>query len=149
MKGMRTGFPRRPGFKFLKRNVGRGMGGMRTGPYRSRRGLILGVCRGLAEYYNLSVFWTRMVALGLLIFTGIWPIVGIYVIAALLLKREPVIPFQDEYEREFYDSYSSSREMAVNRLKKTYDGLNRRLQRMEDIITNREYDWERRLKRGL
>jgi len=57
--------------------------------YRSRGGLVLGVCRGVAEYMNLSVFWTRVVAVGLLVLTGLWPVVGVYLLAALLMKREP------------------------------------------------------------
>ena len=33
----------------------------RRGLYRSRRGIICGVCRGVAEYLDFSVFWTRAV----------------------------------------------------------------------------------------
>jgi phage shock protein C len=35
--------------------------------------------------------------------------------------------------------------MALHRLKRTYDNLDRRIQRMESIVTSREYDWDRRL----
>lgn len=106
--------------------------------------MILGVCKGLAQYFNLSVFWTRIVAVGFLIFTGIWPIAGIYLLAGLLMKPEPVVPFSDESDQEFYQSYSASRTMALHRLKRTYDNMDRRLRRLEDVITNKEYDWLRR-----
>ncbi|MBP1742726.1 MAG: pspC [Deltaproteobacteria bacterium] len=33
------------------------------GLYRSRKGAILGVCRGIAEYFDFSVFWTRAIAI--------------------------------------------------------------------------------------
>jgi phage shock protein C len=33
----------------------------------------------------------------------------------------------------------------LHRLKRTYDNLDRRIQRMEHIVTSREYDWDRRL----
>lgn len=117
----------------------------RSGPYRSRRGIIFGVCRGLAEHYGFSVFWTRMFAVAALIFTGLWPVLAFYVIAALLMKVEPVIPFETTEEQEFYNSYSSSRSMALHRLKKTFDSLDRRIQRMEGIVTAKDYDWDRRL----
>lgn len=115
------------------------------GLYRSRSGKILGVCKGLAEYFDFSVFWMRIIALALLVFSGIWPMVILYFLAALLMKPEPVLPLETEGEQEFYNSYASSRRMALHRLKRTYDNLDRRIRRMEDIVTAREYDWDRRL----
>lgn len=116
----------------------------RKGLYRSRSGVILGVCKGLAEYFDLSVFWTRVVAVGFLIFTGLWPIVGLYLLAALLMKPEPMVKFRDDGDQEFYNSYTTSRRMAIRRLKRTYENLDRRLRRMEDSVTTKEFDWERR-----
>jgi phage shock protein C len=113
--------------------------------YRSRRGCILGVCRGLAEYANVSVFWTRVIAVALMLFTGFWLVLGLYFLAALLMKPEPVVPLVTEEDGEFYNSYSSSRTMAIRRLKRTFDNLDRRIQHMEDIVTSREYDWNRRM----
>ncbi len=121
----------------------------RTGLYRSRRGVIRGVCRGVAEYLDFSVFWTRVVAVALLMFTGIWPIAGIYLLAVLVMKPEPLLPFETDGEAEFYNSFSQSRSMALQRLKRIYDKIDRRVQRMEDAVTAREYDWDQRLKRNL
>jgi phage shock protein C len=121
----------------------------RTGLYRSRHGIICGVCRGVAEYLDFSVFWTRMIAVALLIFTGLWPIVGIYLLAILVMKPEPLVPFETDDEAEFYNSFTQSRSMAVQRLKRIYDKIDRRVQRMEDAVTAREYDWDQRLNRNL
>jgi phage shock protein C len=115
------------------------------GLYRSRTGVILGVCQGLAEHFDISAFKMRVIACILLIFSGIWPMVILYFLAALLMKPEPVVPLATEGEQEFYNSYASSRRMALLRLKRTYDNLDRRIQRIEGIVTSREYDWERRL----
>jgi phage shock protein C len=117
------------------------------GLYRSRQGAILGVCRGIAEYLDISVFWTRVVAVALLLFTGFWPVLGLYLLAALLMKPEPMMAFSSEGSREFYDSYVNSRGLALSRLKRTFDSLSRRLQRIEDAVTAREFDWERRFNR--
>ncbi len=113
--------------------------------YRSRHGVIFGVCRGIADYLNISVFWTRAIAVACLLLSGLWPIVGIYLVAALLMKLEPVVPFVDDSDREFYSSYTASRRMALGRLKNTLESLDRRIQRVENVVTSREYDWERRL----
>ena len=117
----------------------------RWGLYRSRNGLVFGVCRGLAECLNISVFWTRVVAFLFMACSFGWA-VGLYILAALLMKPEPVVPFRGESDREFYDSYLNSRSMAIHRLKRVFDNLDRRIRRIEDIVTARDYDWERRLK---
>lgn len=115
------------------------------GLYRSRNGIILGVCRGVAEYFDFSVFWARTIVFILFLFSGFWPIAVLYFIAALLMKPEPVIPIQTEDQQEFYDSYVYSRKGATDRLKRRYDNLDRRIQRMEHTVTAREYDWDQRL----
>ena len=118
---------------------------LQGGLYRSRRGVILGVCKGIADYFDFSVFWARAVAIALLVFTGFWPIAALYFIAALLMKPEPVLPLHTEEEQEFYDSYVHSPKGAADRLKRRYEGLERRIGRMEHAVTSREYDWEQRL----
>jgi phage shock protein C len=117
----------------------------RKGLYRSRSGAVFGVCRGLAEYFDFSVFWVRFIAVAALIFTGLWPAVGLYLIAALIMKPAPAIPIASAGEREFYDRYAASRRDAAQSLKRRFHHLDERIRRMEDVVTSREYDWERRL----
>jgi phage shock protein C len=113
--------------------------------YRARDGAIFGVCKGLAKYLDFPLFWLRVITVVATILTGAWPIVLAYVIAAVVIKPEPIIPFETEDDQEFYNSYVSSRAMALRRLKRTFDSLDRRIRRMEDIVTQRDYDWESRL----
>jgi phage shock protein C len=40
----------------------------------------------------------------------------------------------------------SSREMGIHRLKRTYDNLDRRIRRMESIVTSKDYSWDKRLE---
>ena len=115
------------------------------GLYRSRQGVILGVCRGVSDYFDFSLMWTRILAVIFLLVSGFWPAMGLYFIAALLMKPAPVIPIETEAEQEFYDSYTQSRNGALYRLRQRYQKLERRIQRMEDKVTSREFDWENRL----
>jgi phage shock protein C len=118
--------------------VGRGL-------YRSRRGILLGVCRGVAEYVDLSVFWVRVIAVIALFATGLWPLSGVYLVAALLMKPEPAIPFESEREREFYTTHAGRRLEAVRAARTAFERLERRLCRMEDIVTGPAYRWRERL----
>jgi phage shock protein C len=122
-------------------------GERRTTLYRSRSGMVCGVCKGFADYYEFNVGWTRIGVLVLASMTGFWPCVIAYVIAAMVMKPEPVLPLESEEDEEFYNSYSGSRTMALNRLKRTYDNLNRRIQRLESAVTARDFDWDERLNR--
>ncbi len=117
----------------------------RRGLYRSRQGAFLGVCRGLGEYFDFSITWIRILFVLILVATGIWPILGVYLVAALIMKPEPVRPITDADEREFYDSYTASRESAAQRIRRRYTSLERRIRRLEDAVTSREFDWDRRM----
>ena len=116
-----------------------------SGLYRSRDGIILGVCKGIAEFFDFSVFWTRVITVILIFISGFWPVIGIYFIAALLMKPKPILPINSYEEQEFYDSYTHSKKSAVYRIRKRYENIERRLQRLEHSITSPEFDWDRRL----
>ena len=116
------------------------------GIYRSRDGVIFGVCQGLANHFDFPVFWVRMMLVFMFIFTGFWPVIGVYLIAAFMMKPEPVRPIATDDEREFYDSYVNSPMSAAERLKRKFRDLDRRIRRMEDEVTGREYEWKRRFE---
>lgn len=119
-----------------------------SGPYRSRNGLIFGVCRGLADYFDFSTTGMRVIIVIAFLLTGLYPVGIAYVVAGLVMKLEPVLALQNERETEFYNSYTTSRPMALSRLRDTFDSLDKRIQRMESIVTARDYDWDQRLRNG-
>ena len=100
---------------------------------------------GIAEYTNFSVFWIRVIVVATSFCSGLWPVPVAYFVAALLIKLEPVAKIHNDEDREFYSSFTASRGMALQRLKHAFDRLDRRVQRMETVVTSKEYDWERRL----
>ncbi len=123
--------------RFMNRSFERGL-------YRSRNGIILGVIRGISEYFDFSVFWGRTIAVLLLLVSGFWPVTGLYFLAALIMKPAPVLRIDSDDAHDFYDSYVHSRPRAVDRIKRRYDNMEQRIRRMEDAVTSRDYDWTRR-----
>jgi phage shock protein C len=89
-------------------------------------------------------FWARIIVVILLLVSGFWPVTGLYFLAALIMKPAPVIRINSNDAHDFYDSYVHSRPRAVDRLKRRYDNIEQRIRRMEDAVTSRDYDWERR-----
>ena len=113
--------------------------------YRSRNGIVAGVCQGLSDTYGFNVFWLRVIVVALFFMSGIWPVLFVYFLASLVMKPEPVRPIETEEEQDFYDEYINSRPSAARRLKRRYENLERRLQRMEDTVTGREFEWEQKM----
>ena len=61
---------------------------------------------------------------------------GLYFLAALIMKPEPAIPVMSEAEKG---------SGAIERLIRRHEKIEHRLRRMEDTVTTKEYDWDRRL----
>ncbi len=116
----------------------------RGGLYRSRNGILLGVCRGIADYFDFSVFWIRAIAVVLFLLTGFWPIAGIYILAALLMKSKPAERSGTGSRRSGSTRHGCRRNETAERLKRKWRHLEKRISRMEDKVTSREYDWHSR-----
>ena len=63
----------------------RTFGNNKKGLYRSRNGVILGVCRGVADFFDIKVFWVRAIMVVIFLLSGFWPVIGIYLVAALVM----------------------------------------------------------------
>lgn len=113
--------------------------------YRSRSGWIFGVCQGLADYSQIRVLWIRLAAIIATMITGFWPMVIIYIMAAIFIKPAPLIAPEDVDDWEFYNSYTTNRKMALLSLKRKFDTLERRTRRIEGIVTAPEYQWDRKM----
>lgn len=105
----------------------------------------MGVCKGISETFDFSVFWVRVIFVITLFFSGLWPVIGIYLVAAFLMKPRPVKPLETEGEKDFYDTYVNSRTGAIRTLKSRFESLERRIRRMEDTVTTSEFEWERKI----
>ena len=119
-----------------KPTMGRSDSLSKRGLYRSRNGVLLGVCRGVAEYFDFSVFWIRAMVVIFFIFTGFWPVVGLYISAALLMKSEPANGGPTGFKRNSSNRYHCARSDAAERLKRKWKHLEKRIAKMEDKITS-------------
>ncbi len=125
---------------------------MRKPLYRSRNRVVFGICQGLADHFDLSVVWIRLGLVAISLFSGIFPFPVFYAIAALIIKEEPL---QNEkagpepfYEEDYFETEVSSRTLSLRRLKNRFDSIESRIRRMENYVTNKSYDWERRFNSG-
>lgn len=72
------------------------------GFYRARKGTFFGVLSGIANYFGFKVIWLRIATLAALFVTGFFPVLFIYFMLVLLMKREPSEAFQQYYQQKKY-----------------------------------------------
>lgn len=104
--------------------------------FRSRRGMALGVCRGLAEYLGLPVLVVRAFVVVLFVVSGFVAVLG-YLACGLLLRLEPLD-----------DAPSGWLRREAGGMSRRASDLDARIARMESHVTSREYDFDRRLRRS-
>ena len=118
---------------------------LRQGLFRSRSGVIMGVCKGIANRFDRSVVFVRAIAVLLFFLSGFWPAVGLYFLAAFFINLEPVAPIHNQDEGDFYQNYSTSRTAAIRSIHTRFKTLERKILRLEDAVTSREFDWDEKL----
>ncbi len=143
-------------------------GDFRRSLHRANDGKLLGVFKGIADCRGYCVFWTRAIGVFVLIILagmmgahGLKVIVlvsGFFYLLAALLMQPPRQPGVIEARPETRNA-SVPPPVPTNRqpfyprprvdlaqLDRQLDGLNRRIQQMETIVTDREYEWNRRME---
>ncbi len=120
--------------------------GYHRGLYRARDGVFLGVCKGLADYFNLRVGWIRFFVVVAALLTKAAPMVVLYLLAAFLMRRRPERPQKREKARRRHRDCDRSFQGMAGRLKRRFERMEARLRRMEDSVTSREYDWDRKMR---
>jgi phage shock protein C len=110
-----------------------------TGPFRSRQGLLLGVVKGLADHWGMSPFALRIIIVALSLFLAFWPMAIMYVAAAIIMPMEPLSPPANERERELLLLGKADLNTLVASLESRADGIERKIRRLEDIITSKTY----------
>lgn len=110
------------------------------------RGVLFGVCAGIADYFGFDLTVTRVVVVVAALFS--FPLVGIsYLVLALLLprkqhwgdERDEVDPLQRSVRAEPHSMLSSVRYR--------FRDLDSRLQRLEKYVTSNRFKLDREFRR--
>lgn len=111
--------------------------------------MLFGVCRGLADYASINVFWLRVIAVAAMIFTGFWPVLLIYLAAAIFMRPQPLFESAGGYEDDGPGGYYEDRSASLRRIQRKFESLERRTRNVEAVVTDRAYDWDRRFNAGM
>jgi hypothetical protein len=64
----------------------------------------------------------------------------------LVMKPEPPATLAGADERAFYDECLTTRGATIERMRRTCEALDRRIRRMEGIVTSPDFQWDQRMK---
>jgi phage shock protein C len=110
--------------------------------YRSRKdSIFLGICGGIAEHFDFSPWGVRLLFVALQ-FTIIPFMFLIYIAAAFIMRKSPERAFRDYEDEEFWNVYQASRASALRKVRRRFETLDKRLQRMESIVTDPAFGLE-------
>jgi phage shock protein C len=118
--------------------------------YRNpQRGKIAGVCAGLAEYFGVETWIVRLLAISGLIFAGFITFTA-YIAAWFLLDKKPVTLYSQE-DAEVAEVRMKVRSwqagvtphQALVRIGQELDTLEPRVQRLEKLVTSKEFTLQR------
>lgn len=109
------------------------------------RGVIAGVCAGIAEYFDWNVRLLRAILVVVFIFSGAFPILVVY--GALWYVMDPVS--REDYERPFSEPASGTptRPATMTDVKARFARLDERLRHIEECVTDKEFELRRELKK--
>lgn len=113
----------------------------KMGIYRRREGrMVLGVCGGLADAFELPAWIVRVLFLVLVLANNAF--ILLYLLLAFLMKPAPRAPFQSFDEEEVFHSYATSRAETLEKIERLFKRLNKRVQNLETIVTRPHFDHE-------
>lgn len=109
------------------------------------RGILAGVCAGIADYIGVEPIVIRLVAvLGLVFFFP--PTIVVYVILALVLRPKPPALYQSPDEEAFWRGVGTAPADTLHSLKRKFADLEARLGHMESQVTSGDFDLHRRFR---
>lgn len=110
-----------------------------------KNGKISGVCAGLADYFGIDPFITRLFTVFAFIFNAPMVILG-YIILAWMLSTKPGNMFKDERQNEFWKGVRTRPRNTIRDIRHKFREIERRLRAAETRVTSKEYNLHREFR---
>jgi phage shock protein C len=107
------------------------------------RGVVAGVCAGIAEYFDWSPKVLRIGTVLLFIFGGGFPVIVVYCV--LWYVMDPLTPAESSTLQA--SGNLPGRPTPMNEVKARFARLDERLRSIEECVTEKEFELRRELKK--
>ena len=109
------------------------------------RGIIAGVCAGIADYLGIEPIVLRLVAVLCLIFF-FPPTIVVYLILAIVLRPKPPALYASADEEAFWRGVGTAPADTLNSVKRKFADLEARLGQMESQVASGDFELHRRFR---
>jgi phage shock protein C len=109
------------------------------------RGILAGVCAGIADYIGVEPIVMRLVAVVCLVFF-FPPTIVAYVVLALVLRPKPPALYASPDEEAFWRGIGTAPADTFQSLKRKFADLEARLGHMESQVTSGDFELHRRFR---
>lgn len=110
-----------------------------------RKGKCMGVCAGIADYFDIKVGVVRFLTVVGALVTGVWFFVIAYFVLGFMLEPTPKDLYEDEKEEEFWKQTRKAPDYSAAELRKRFRDIERRTSEMEAYVTSKRFRLEREL----
>ena len=109
------------------------------------RGILAGVCAGIADYIGVEPIVVRLVAvLGLIFFFP--PTIAAYIILAIALRPKPLALYASPDEEAFWRGVGTAPADTLHSLKRKFADLEARLGQMESQVASGDFELHREFR---
>jgi phage shock protein C len=109
------------------------------------RGIIAGVCAGIADYFDIEPIWVRLAAVLCLVFFFPLTLVA-YVVLAIVLRRKPPALYASPDEEAFWRGVGITPADTLQSLKRKFADFEARLDQMEAEVASGDFELHRRFR---
>src|SRR5271169_6218945 len=109
------------------------------------RGIIAGVCAGIADYIGVEPIIVRLLAV-LALFLFFPPTIAAYIILALVLRPKPPALYASPDEEAFWRGVGTAPADALHSLNRKFRDLEARLGQMESQVASGDFDLHRKFR---
>jgi len=109
------------------------------------KGVFMGVCAGLADYMGVKPLLIRILAV-ICAFAWSFVLVPIYLIAGFALDPRPTDLYRDPDEEDFWKTARNRPDVTSASMRRRFNDIDRRMQRLERLLTSKRFRLERELK---
>jgi len=109
------------------------------------RGIVAGVCAGIADYLGIEPIIVRIAAVAGLVLFFVPTMVG-YVILAVALRPKPPALYESRDEEAFWRGVNTAPADTFQSLRNKFRDLEDRLRQMETQVTSNDFELHRKFR---
>jgi phage shock protein C len=111
----------------------------------TERGIVAGVCAGIADYFDLEPIIVRLGFIAALVMF-FPPTILAYIILAVALRPRPRALYGSPEDEAFWRSVATAPDDTVRQLTRRFATIEDRLRRMESQVTSSDFDLHRKFR---